>query len=124
MVDNLLQHTAQVSHICQTLLHQCGAITDNLCDVIKKIDANANRFSGIVSEMRSVLEGGDASIRTLSFELRTPLAAITGFSELILQGSFGSLSALQTEQATAIHQHGEDLRTILETLMNNAKSSE
>ena len=122
MVDELLQHTAQVAQICQTLLQQPATAAHELTDAVTQVKVCAEHFSSLITELREILESADPIIHSMSSDLRTPLACMIGYPELMLQGVFGSLTDLQNQQATQLRQHVRELRAILETLMNNAKS--
>ena len=57
-------------------------------------------------------------ISTISHKLKTPLNAILGFSELLLEQVYGALNEKQIHYLNNIHSSGEDLLTLLNDLMD------
>lgn len=61
-------------------------------------------------------------ISNMSHELKTPLSAIIGFSEILMNESFGALGAPEYhEYARQIHKGGQNLLFILNDLIQSAK---
>ena len=58
----------------------------------------------------------------LGHDLKTPLNAIVGFSDLMRQGLLGPISANYRERCELIHESGTDLLMQVEALMDLAKS--
>jgi signal transduction histidine kinase len=61
-------------------------------------------------------------IANISHELRTPMVPIKGYSDLLLNGSLGKLSAGQVEAVEAIHRSAQRLETLLSQLIQFASS--
>lgn len=57
-------------------------------------------------------------ISTISHKLKTPLNAILGFSELLLEQVYGTLNEKQIHYLKNIHSSGENLLTLLNDLMD------
>jgi signal transduction histidine kinase len=68
-----------------------------------------------VSEQKSIL------LANLSHEMRTPLNAIIGFSEMMRQGIFGPLPPRYAEYAEHIHFSGRHLLNVVNDLLDLAK---
>ncbi|MBI2895881.1 MAG: HAMP domain-containing histidine kinase [Deltaproteobacteria bacterium] len=60
-------------------------------------------------------------LASMSHDLRSPLNSINGFSELLLRGVEGPLSAGQRESVQAIHKSGNDLLRLINDILDTAK---
>lgn len=57
-------------------------------------------------------------ITTTSHELRTPLTAVLGFSNVLLQGFFGTLNPKQTDYVERIHDSGQHLLDLINDILD------
>ncbi len=57
-------------------------------------------------------------IATTSHELRTPLTAVLGFSNVLLQGFFGTLNAKQKDYVERIHESGQHLLDLINDILD------
>lgn len=60
-------------------------------------------------------------LASVSHDLKGPLNAILGFSELLLRGVEGPLSPAQREDVRLVHRSGEELLTIINNILDSAK---
>jgi PAS domain S-box-containing protein len=60
-------------------------------------------------------------LATMTHELRTPLSAIIGFSDVLLNNLAGELSASQREYTEIILKNGEHLLALIDTLLDVSK---
>ena len=60
-------------------------------------------------------------IMNLSHELRTPLNSVIGFSDLLLEGAFGSLNTRQSKYVNNILISGKNLLEIINNLLDILK---
>jgi len=60
-------------------------------------------------------------LATVSHELRTPLTSIIGYSEMLKEGIPGELNEEQAEFVTTIHQKGEQLLELIQSLLDLSK---
>jgi signal transduction histidine kinase len=60
-------------------------------------------------------------VANLSHELRNPLSAVLGYSELMVSGRFGSLDGRQLEHLGVIRESGEHLVSLVEELLDMAQ---
>jgi CheY-like chemotaxis protein/nitrogen-specific signal transduction histidine kinase len=60
-------------------------------------------------------------IANVSHELRTPVHAIIGYTELLLEGIYGSLTAEQEETVTYIRDSAQDLLRLISNLLDIAR---
>lgn len=63
----------------------------------------------------------DGFIANMSHELRTPLNSIIGFSNLLLEGSFGTLNTKQSQHVSNILRSGKHLLEIINNLVDVSK---
>ena len=75
------------------------------------------------SEASAVLASQTKSefLANMSHEFRTPLNAINGFSEMLLSGYFGNLTAKQKERITDIHLCGNHLLQLISDILEFSK---
>ena len=57
-------------------------------------------------------------IMNISHELRTPLNSVIGFSDLLLEGAFGSLNTRQSKYVNNILLSGKNLLEIIDNLLD------
>ncbi|HTW33453.1 MAG TPA: HAMP domain-containing sensor histidine kinase [Rhizomicrobium sp.] len=73
--------------------------------------------------LRAVVAGRTKSqfLSNMNHELRTPMNAILGFSELIMQKAFGGAIDKYAEYAEIIHQSGRSLLSLIDDMLDLAK---
>jgi diguanylate cyclase (GGDEF)-like protein/PAS domain S-box-containing protein len=72
-------------------------------------------------ELRNANELKGRFIANASHELRTPLHSIIGFSEVLLQGSFGELNEKQRKFLATVHNSGKHLLHLVNNILDLAK---
>ena len=60
-------------------------------------------------------------LATISHELRTPLTSILGYTEMLLEGLAGTLSAEQAEWVVTIQKKGQHLLSLISTILDLSK---
>lgn len=60
-------------------------------------------------------------LANMSHELRTPLNSIIGYSELILQGIYGSLEERQYDRLQKVHRNGKELLVLINDVLDLSK---
>ena len=81
------------------------------------------------AELQAAREVAEAASRTktdflagMSHELRTPLNAVIGFSEVLLEPSFGPLNPKQTEYVGHILESGTHLQSLIDDILAISKA--
>jgi signal transduction histidine kinase len=92
------------------------------------VAAMAGRAARMRVEQEAALVALDESQRmrtqflaSVSHDLKGPLNAILGFSELLLRGVEGALAPKQRDDVRLIHHGGEDLLAIINSILDSAK---
>jgi len=69
-------------------------------------------------ELTAALKVQSEFLSMVSHELRTPLVPIIGYSDLLLEGSFGEMPENAIEALTSIRGRAEDLSALIEDLLD------
>ncbi len=75
----------------------------------------------LLNQLFSSLEFKSKFLANISHELRTPLNAILGFSQLLLEESYGKLNENQIDFLTDINSAGSYLLTLINTILDLSK---
>ena len=75
----------------------------------------------LLGELQTSLEFKSKFLANMSHELRTPLNAILGFSQLLLQESYGSINEEQKDFLTDINSAGDHLLSLVNTVLDLSK---
>ena len=94
-------------------------------DELGALGANVNRMNDELLRLYSELEAASRHksefLATMSHELRTPLNAIIGFSELLLQQSFGPLNERQIGYLDDVLDSGRHLLLLINDVLDLSK---
>jgi signal transduction histidine kinase len=77
-----------------------------------------NRFLKTEKEIEAANKTKNGLIVNMSHELRTPLNSVIGFSDLLLEGAFGSLNTRQSKYVSNILISGKNLLEIINNLLD------
>jgi signal transduction histidine kinase len=101
---------------------------DELGDVMRAFDCMIARTAETTRQLQEerarALDASKAKsdfLANMSHELRTPLNAIVGFSELMLERTFGSLTDKQRSYVTDIFESGKHLLSLINDILDLAK---
>ncbi len=113
-----LPSAAQVSFL-QVLAHEIGFMLDreqllrDATAAATAADDDCRATLGLVDAQRQVL-------RVVAHDLRTPLTAIRGYSDLLLEGVVGEISGSQRDAVDSIKSAGNHLNRLVGDLMDAA----
>jgi len=88
----------------------------------RRVAERTEALQAAVKQLAELNELKANFIANISHELRTPLVPIKGFSDLLLNGSLGALSAGQFEAVETINRSAQRLETLLNQLIQFASS--
>lgn len=74
------------------------------------------------TEAEQLLRERDAYYASLSHDLRSPFTAILGYAEAFKMNLSGNLTDKQVDQASIIHESAEDLLSLVDDMMDLAKT--
>jgi two-component system NtrC family sensor kinase len=72
-------------------------------------------------EARELYEANSRFVATVAKELRSPLTAIKGYSDMLLSGATGALEAMQAESVQKIEGNTKYLITLMEDMLDIAR---
>jgi two-component system, sensor histidine kinase and response regulator len=107
-------------HMILSPIFQSDGGVDGLCGIVHDITERMQHLEVIKkknTELQSAIEVKNKFISMVSHELRTPLVPIMGYSELILDGTYGVLPDAMREPLQTIYKRSEDLKKQIEDLL-------
>jgi signal transduction histidine kinase len=72
----------------------------------------------LVGKLRSADQLKSEFLNTMSHELRTPLHAILGYTQLLLEGTFGALEDEQIDTLRCVEERARDLTDLVDAILN------
>jgi signal transduction histidine kinase len=94
-------------------------------DELGTLAANLNRMSDELGRLYEQLETANRHksefLANMSHELRTPLNAVIGFSDVLLEHTFGELNAKQEQYITIILGSGRHLLSLINDILDLSK---
>jgi signal transduction histidine kinase len=94
-------------------------------DELGTLAANLNRMNDELGRLYQQLEAASRHksefLANMSHELRTPLNSVIGFSEVLLDRTFGELNAKQAQYLTVIHSSGRHLLSLINDILDLSK---
>jgi PAS domain S-box-containing protein len=88
--------------------------------VLSDLTDRVRAEQALAAEQRRVIQLKNAFLATMSHELRTPLNTVLGPAELLLDGTYGKLSAPQTHAIQQIAESGQHLLALLNDILDYA----
>lgn len=111
-----------------TIFRDLNEYKDNLMDSEEKlkvlniqVEQKINDRELLLDKLQSSLEFKSKFLANMSHELRTPLNAILGFSQLLLENSYGELNINQKEFLTDISTAGNHLLSLINSILDLSK---
>ena len=99
---------------------------NDLQQVINDLTNEKVKVKELIHDLSEANEHRNKFLANMGHELRTPLNSIIGYSELLQEGIYGSLTEDQDDRLERIHRNGHDLLGIVTNVLdlNNLDSGE
>lgn len=123
MFDDIVATGQQIAQHCEhTYQFNELLFSETQYEAIEKIQRAANNFCTFFQNEREMITQlmYEGILKTLSHEMRGPTTAILGYSQLLLQDTFGKLTEEQLVEIQAIHALGVTLSKQVNRLMSKS----
>jgi signal transduction histidine kinase len=107
-----LIHVAYARHLT-TQLHSA-----TMAETYQELSEKNQRLAAAVERMQEVDRLKSNFLATVSHELRTPLTSVIGYSEMLIEGLAGPLTAEQREYVQIIMEKGDHLLQLITGLLD------
>lgn len=85
---------------------------------VAQVASLALEHARVVSELERSNRIKSEFVATISHELRTPMGAITGYTDLLLEGAFGSLTPEQVDTIQKVQRSSAELLTLINSTLD------
>jgi len=92
-----------------TSIDEVGDLTTGLGKLRARLEQELDEHQKSLRKVREADRTKNEFFSNVSLELRTPLTTLSGYSQLLLDGSEGELSTTQQEDVQSIHRGGQQL---------------
>ncbi len=122
--EAIQEHERRVEEVCALnaeLERKVVERTHELATALSGLEAANRMLSDANRALTDASKTKSAFLANVSHELRTPLNSVIGFSELMADPGFGSLTTRQREFLQDIHDSGEHLLALINDILDLSK---
>lgn len=112
---------AQIQDPFQSLNHELRVANSDLKRAVNELAREKNRVDQLNADLQVSSEHKTNFLATMSHELRTPLNSIVGYSELLLEGTYGAMTDRQMDRLEKIYRNGNNLLEIINDILDLSK---
>jgi signal transduction histidine kinase len=108
----------QISEPMQDLSAELRVANRDLHQALNEVARGKERIEELTEELRASGQYKSEFLANMSHELRTPLNSIIGYSELLQNGLYGSLTDKQSDRIEKIHRNGKALLDVISDILD------
>lgn len=97
------------------------AKNEELQKTAEALKSEKARVDELNQQLRQANQYKDTFLASMSHELRTPLNAVIGYSELLMQGTYGDISDKQRNRIEKIYMNGSSLLELINDILDLSK---
>jgi len=114
-------HLSELQGQCQALHQQLETSQSELQRTVQDMSRQKSAAEALNQELRAANRYKDEFMATMSHELRTPLNSIIGYSDLILDQTYGPLTDKQIDRLQRILKNGRHLSNLINAILDLSK---
>ncbi len=113
MLVGVIRDVTEIKKIEQSLRDERAHLEDKVRDRTLELEVSNQKLKMVADDLRQVSTAKTEFLANMSHELRTPLNSIIGFSEVLFDGTFGTLNERQKKYAGNILSSGHHLLSLI-----------
>jgi PAS domain S-box-containing protein len=120
-IESLLQIFSARAAAELERIHALEALEQERSSLAQRVEERTAELMSANMELARAVRLKDEFLANMSHELRTPLNAILGMSEVLQEGSYGSINQQQAKSLRIIKESGKHLLSLVNDILDLAK---